>query len=58
MTLGTHGYVCTVDDTQHDITHIGVVLLVMHDGQIKKLREVFHVPSITNNLLSVGQMAK
>lgn len=58
MNPGTHGYVCTGDDTQHDITHTGVVPLVMHDGQTKKLKEVLHVPSITKNLLSVGQMAE
>ena len=50
--------VYTGDETQHDIMHTGVVSLVMHDGQIKKLREVLHVPSITKNLLPVGQMAE
>ncbi len=45
-------YVKTGDDT-----HIGNVPLVMQDGKIK-YSNVLHVPNITKNLVSVGQMIK
>jgi hypothetical protein len=49
-------YVETRDDTVHPITHIGNVPLTMQDGKIKYLSNVFHVPNITKNLFSLGQM--
>ncbi len=49
-------YVETGDDTAHPIALIGNVPLAMQDGKIKYLSDVFHVPNITNNLVSVGQM--
>jgi hypothetical protein len=50
------GYVETGDDIAHPIVHIGNVPLAMQDGKIKYLSDVFHVPNITKNLVSVGQM--
>jgi hypothetical protein len=50
------GYVVTGDDTVHPIAHIGNVPLAMQDGKIKYLFDVLHVPNITKNLVSVGQM--
>jgi hypothetical protein len=44
------------DDTSHPIVHIGNVPLTMEDGKIKYLSDVLHVPNITKNLVSVGQM--
>jgi hypothetical protein len=50
------GYVETGDVTTHPIAHIGNVPLAMQDGKIKYLSDVLHVPNITKNLVSVGQM--
>ncbi len=49
-------YVETRDDTAHPIAHIGNVPLTMQDGKIKYLFDVLHVPNITKNLVSTGQM--
>jgi hypothetical protein len=50
------GYVKTRDDTAHPIVHIGNVPITMQDGKIKYLSNVLHVPNITKNLVSIGQM--
>ncbi len=42
------------NDTTHPITQIGKVSLSMEDGQTKYLKDVFYVPTITKNLVSVG----
>ena len=52
------GYVETGDDTAHPITHVGNVPLTMQDGKAKYLADVLHVPDITKNLVSVGQMVE
>ena len=52
------GYVETGDDTTHPIAHTGNVPLSMTDGKVKYLAEVLHVPNITKNLVSVGQMVE
>jgi len=54
--LENPGYVETGDDTSHPIAHIGNVPLAMQDGKIKYLSDVLHVPNITKNLVSIGQM--
>ena len=41
----------TWDDTMHAIVHTGNVPLTMHDGKVKYLVDVLHVPSITKNLV-------
>jgi len=46
------------DDTTHSITQIGKVPLSMQNGQTKYLKDVFHVPTITKNLVSVSQMVE
>ena len=56
--LQNPGYVQTGDDSCHPITHIGKVPLALHDGKTKSLSDVLHVPSITKNLVSVGQMVE
>jgi hypothetical protein len=56
--LKTLGFVETNDDLTHPITQIGKVPLSMQDGQTKYLKDVLHVPTITKNLVSVGQMAE
>ena len=43
------------DDTSHAIVHIGNILFTMYDGKVKYLAHVLHVPSITKNLVSMGQ---
>ncbi len=48
----------TGDDTTHPITQIGKVPLSMQDGQTKYLKDVLHVPTITKNLVSIGQMVE
>ena len=50
------GYVETGDGTLHPIEHVGKVPLSMHDGKTKHMADVLHVPTITKNLVSVGQM--
>ena len=50
------GYVETEDDTTHPIAHITNVPLAMQDGKMKYLYDVLHVPNITKNLVSVGQI--
>ena len=32
--------------------------MALHDGKTKSLSDVLHVPSITKNLVSVGQMVE
>ena len=49
------GVVETSDDTPHPIEHIGDVPL-SHVGQKGIMRNVLHVPTITKNLVSVGQI--
>ncbi len=56
--LKTLGFVETSDDTTHPITQIGKVPLSMQNEQIKYLKDVLHVPTITKNLVSVGQMVE
>jgi hypothetical protein len=56
--LKTPRFVETGDDTTHPITQINKVPLSMQDGQTKYLKDVFHVPTITKNLVSIGQMVK
>ena len=52
------GYVETGDDTAHPIAHVKNVPLSMQDGKVKYLANVLHVPQITKNLVSVGQMVE
>ena len=52
------GYVETGDDTMHPIEHVGNVPLAMDDGRNKYLADVLHVPTITKNLVSVGQIVE
>ena len=47
--------VATGDDSLHPIVHVGEVPL-SHVGQKGKLMNVLHVPTITKNLVSVGQI--
>ena len=49
------GVVATGDDTPHSIANVGEVPL-SHVGQKGKLLNVLHVPTITKNLVSVGQI--
>ena len=49
------GVVATRDDTPHPIANVGEVPL-SHVGQKGKLMNVLHVPTITKNLVSVGQI--
>ncbi|MCO5567591.1 hypothetical protein L7F22_021285 [Adiantum nelumboides] len=51
-------YVETVDDTAHPIAHTGNVPLSLQDGNVKYLPNVLHVPNITKNLVSIGQMVE
>jgi hypothetical protein len=56
--LKTLGFVEIDDDTAHTITQIGKVPLSMQNGQIKYLKDVLHVPTITKKLVSIGQMVE
>ena len=55
---GKPGYVETEDDTMHPIEHVGNVPLSMEDGKGKYMADVLHVPTITKNLVFVGQMVE
>jgi hypothetical protein len=46
------------DDITHPITQIGKVPSSMQDGQTKYLKDVFYLPTITKNLVLVGQMVE
>ncbi len=52
--LKTPGFVETSDDITHPITQISKVPLSMRDGPTKYLKNVFHVPTITKKLVSIG----
>ena len=52
------GFVETGDNTSHPIAHVGRVPLCMDDGNVRYLADVLHVPKITKNLVSVGQMVE
>ncbi|MCO5611555.1 hypothetical protein L7F22_065808 [Adiantum nelumboides] len=56
--LQNPGYVETGDDTAHPIAHTGNVPLSLQDGNVKYLVDVLHVPNITKNLVSIGQMVE
>ncbi len=56
--MKTPGFVEANDDITHFITQIGKVPLSMQDGQTKYLKDVLHVPTITKNLISIGQMVE
>jgi hypothetical protein len=56
--LKTPGFVEIGNDTTHPITQISKVSLSMQDGRTKYLKDVLHVPTITKNLVFVGQMAE
>ncbi len=61
--LKTPGFVETGDDTIHPITKnwqsaIVHARWVNKIGQTKYLKYVFHVPTITKKLVSIGQMAE
>ena len=51
-------YIETRDDMMHPIEHAGNVPLSMEDGKEKYMTDVLHVPTITKNLVSVGQMVE
>ena len=51
------GYVKTGDDTTHPIQHIGNVPFGNNDHQ-NYLKNVIHVPTITKNLILVGQIVE
>ena len=52
------GYVQTGHDTAQPIAHVGDVSLNTKDGKSKYLADVLHVPNITKNLVSIGQMVE
>jgi hypothetical protein len=52
--LKTSRFVETGYDIAHPITQIGKVPLSMQDGQTKYLKDIFHVLTITNNLVSIN----
>ena len=52
------GYVETGDNTVHLIERMGNVPLATHDGKPKHMADVLYVPTITKNLVSVGQMVE
>ena len=51
------GYVKTGDDTTHPIQHINNVPFGK-EGKQTYIKNVLHVPTITKNLVSVGQKAE
>ena len=51
------GYVETGDDTTHPIWHVGNVPFGK-EGEQTCIKNVLHVPTITKNLISVGQIVE
>ena len=49
-------FVETGDDTTHLIARVGNVTLPMHNGKVKYLVDVLHVPNIRKNLVFVIQI--
>ncbi|KAL3682919.1 hypothetical protein R1sor_000941 [Riccia sorocarpa] len=49
-------YMVIGDDTKHEIQHKGNVPMQLTDSKLAGLRNVLHVPTMTRNLLSVGQL--
>ena len=58
QTLENPGFVETGDDTVHPIAHTGNVPLSLQNGNVKYLADVIHVPNISKNLISDGQMVE
>ena len=52
------GFVHTGDDTAHPIARVGDALLSTQDGKSKYVADILHVPNITKNLVSVGQLVE
>ena len=52
------GYAEIGDDTMHPIEHVGDVPLTLEDGKEKYMFDVLHIPTITKNLVLVGQMVE
>ena len=52
------GYVQTGDDTRHSVELVGQIPLQDTCGTRNKLIDVLHVPTITKNLISIGQMVE
>ena len=55
--LERHGYGETGEDTTHSIRHISNVLFG-EEGKQTYIKTVLHVPTITKNLVSVGQIVE
>ena len=49
-------FVATGDNPTHNITHVGNVPLKLDSREQNTLGDVLHVPTISKNLVSVGQM--
>ena len=58
QTLENWGFIETGDDIAHPIAHTGNVPLSLQNGNVKYLANGLHVPNITKNLVSIGQMAE
>lgn len=46
--------VLTGDNITHEIVSVGIVRIRMHDGMVRTLLYVRHVPSLKKNLISLG----
>ena len=55
---GNFGKVYLGDDEACNIVGKGDVQITQTDGMILKLKDVRHVPSLTRNLISVGQLSE
>ena len=56
-TLDRSGYIETGDDTPHPIRYIGDVPFGK-EGEQTCIRNVLHMPTITKNMVSVGQIVE
>ena len=54
--LSTPSFVEILDDTSHPIVHTRNIALSMEDGKKKYIVDVFHVPNITKNVVSIEKM--
>jgi hypothetical protein len=56
MILQGGGFVRLGDDSPRDIVGIGSVQIKMHDGIVRTLTDVRHIPSISKNLISLSTL--
>lgn len=45
------------DDKEVKVFHKGSIAMIVQDGGVKLIHDVYYVPSLAHSLLSIGQLA-